>query len=736
MQLINLRNKILSCGLLILILVTSFNLYYSYKVFKEDKESYIFENVLRSCELIDRELAKLISNPQDTSQINKKISSPKFKEITSLMDTDKIFSYVLLLNDKIIYGDEKIFNKNTASVNTHQAQVTEEEINGKKYLLGLVKNKSNNITTIAYIDKSKAFSSLNYLIKKNIFFSLIIFGVVLILTTYFARTITTPILQIIQKTVEISNGDYNSKLRVKTNDELRILGDSINTMSQEIKTLLDQKQNMIIQLEKVNKQLDIYSKDLEVLVEERTRDLKDANAYITAMLNSLTQGLFVVRRDGTCSKLFTNSCLTIFGSSPEEHHFADYIKVNNTASVNKWLELTFSEKMPFESCAQLGVSHYQEGTLSDENFKFIKFDYFPLILDDTLSGVVVLATDYTEKMVLEESIKRKEEYINNVAEYILNKESIKSLVKESNNLLDEIIHSPSSTGFCDRALMIFHTLNGGFANYSFTEIQKFAIECEEFIQSNEDNTLTVNSIKSRAAKAKDLINQSMKSLQEKFTNHDMISFEKADVEYLSHALNSMGEDGKNILENFLNKKSISSIFGPYPRLIEKISKTLGKPMKEFIIPKSNYRVNPSHVQELSSSLVHLFKNSMDHGIENTETRVKAGKPKQGEIKVKITTNKDHIKITISDDGAGVNIPSIEQKLLETHSREEINALSRHQLMAKIFDPNFSTRNCVSEFSGRGIGMSAVKEAIEKLNGSINIESEESLGTSFELSFKV
>lgn len=733
MHFFNLRNKILSFGLIILILVTSFNLYYTYNVFEEDKESYIFENVLRSTELIDRELGKLISQPD---KVKLQLKTQAFSEVKSLMESDKIFSYVIKHKDKIIFGEDNLFNKTEITSSSHQAMVKEISFNEAKYLAGIVTNKTNGITTIAYINKSKAFASLDYLIKKNIYFAIILFGIVLILTIFFARSITTPILQIIQRTVDISNGDYDNKVVVKTNDELRILGDSVNTMSHEIKTLLDQKQEMIVKLEEANKQLDIYSKDLEKLVDERTKDLKDANSYITAMLNSLSQGLFVIRPDGTCSDLYTNSCLSIFGNSPENKRFAEYIKSENDSATQKWLELTFAQKMPFESCAPLGPDNFQQGSLGDENFKYINFDYYPLMLDETLSGIVVLATDFTEKLVLEENIKRKEAYINNVTEYVLNEEIIKNLVSEANSLLDEIIDSPASDSFCDRALMVFHTLNGGFGTYSFSDIQQYAIECEEFIQSNESNPQVVNDIKIRAASAKDLINESINELDEKFSNHNIISFEKDDIDYLSRSLSSLGSEGKEVLENFLHKKSISSIFNPYPKLVEKISQSLGKPMKDLIIPQSDFRIAPEKVQELSNSLVHVFKNSMDHGIEPIDRRSELGKEEKGEIKIDIQTNNDQIKILISDDGAGLNTEAIKEKLLQNYESDEIEKLSEQDLMAKIFDPNFSTRDSVSEFSGRGIGMSAVKEAIEKLNGSIHVDSKKGHGTRFEFNLKV
>ncbi|MGI4994009.1 ATP-binding protein [Halobacteriovorax sp. GFR7] len=719
MHFLNLRNKILSCGLLILILVTSFNLYYTYQVFQDDKESYIFENVLRSTEIVDRE-----------------ISRSSLEDVKSIMNSDKVFSYILVKEGRVIYGDESIYQSELIKEVSSQAIVKELRINNQSFLTGIIKNQNSNYVTIAYINKNKAFASLDYLMKKNLYFSLIIFGIVLILTIFFARSITNPILKIIKRTVEISNGDYENEVSVKTNDELKILGDSINTMSHEIKSLLDQKQDMIVKLEEANKKLDIYSKDLERLVDERTKDLKDANAYITAMLNSLSQGLFVIKPDGTCSDLFTNSCLEIFGDKPKDRDFVSYIKDKNPTAVEKWLEITFSEKMPFSSCAPLGPSSFEAGHIGEDDFKHIKLDYYPLMLDESLGGIVVLATDITQELILQADISKKEAYINKVTEFVLNKDVIKNLVSEANTLLDEIIEAPESENFNDRALMVFHTINGGFATYSFIDIQQYAIECEEFIQTKNENKNITQDIKGRAALAKDLINQSIDELENKFSNGNTINISNDDLNYLKNSLSQLGEEGKNILHNFLDKKSISSLFTPYPNLVRKLSKSLNKPMKELIIPESDYRVEPEKIQELSNALVHVFKNSLDHGIEINTKRLENRKEEAGEIKLDIKKHDKEILVTISDDGGGLNLEAIRGKLEKIYDKESVDKLSEHELMSKIFDPNFSTRDNVSQYSGRGIGMSAVKEAVEKLNGTIKVNSKENEGTTFELSLKI
>ena len=137
-------------------------------------------------------------------------------------------------------------------------------------------------------------------------------------------------------------------------------------------------------------------------------------------------------------------------------------------------------------------------------------------------------------------------------------------------------------------------------------------------------------------------------------------------------------------------------------------------------------------------MTHLFRNSIDHGIENTAERLHLSKNKNGTIGVHIEKNEEgDLFIKIADDGKGFNIRRIKSKAIENglFKEDQLDKMSVEEISNLVFLPNFSTKENVSEISGRGIGMDVVKTSLEKINGSIKVISEEGKGTEFIIKLK-
>jgi two-component system chemotaxis sensor kinase CheA len=126
--------------------------------------------------------------------------------------------------------------------------------------------------------------------------------------------------------------------------------------------------------------------------------------------------------------------------------------------------------------------------------------------------------------------------------------------------------------------------------------------------------------------------------------------------------------------------------------------------------------------------INVFRNSVAHGIEDSEKRLELNKDEIGSIVCKIEPKDDYVNIIIQDDGAGIDIEKIKQKAKE-HNIDTAN-MSESEILELIFMDNFSTANSVDEISGRGVGLGAVKSEIEKLGGSLKIETELNKGSSF------
>ena len=171
----------------------------------------------------------------------------------------------------------------------------------------------------------------------------------------------------------------------------------------------------------------------------------------------------------------------------------------------------------------------------------------------------------------------------------------------------------------------------------------------------------------------------------------------------------------------------------YPRMVRDLARAQNKKI-DFIIKGKEIKLDRTILEEIGDSLVHLLRNAVDHGIEIPERRVKLGKKETGTITITASRQKNFALIVIEDDGRGIDTDEIRRAALkkEIISREYMEQLQEREIIQLIFTPGFSTSNSVTDISGRGIGMDVVKNRIERLGGSIKVESRLDLGSTFEL----
>jgi two-component system chemotaxis sensor kinase CheA len=178
---------------------------------------------------------------------------------------------------------------------------------------------------------------------------------------------------------------------------------------------------------------------------------------------------------------------------------------------------------------------------------------------------------------------------------------------------------------------------------------------------------------------------------------------------------------------------VGKVFNKFPRMIRDLTRELNKKI-ELEISGEDTELDKSIVEEIGDPLVHIIRNSCDHGIEMPSVRIAAGKDETGIIGLKAYNEGNQIVIQIDDDGKGLDVEMLKQKSIEKGiiTEKEADAMSDKEAFALIFKPGFSTAASVTNVSGRGVGMDVVKTNIEKLNGIIDIESEIGVGTSMKL----
>ncbi len=174
---------------------------------------------------------------------------------------------------------------------------------------------------------------------------------------------------------------------------------------------------------------------------------------------------------------------------------------------------------------------------------------------------------------------------------------------------------------------------------------------------------------------------------------------------------------------------IGKVFNKFPRLVRDLSKETQKDI-QLLIKGEETELDKTLIEEINDPLVHLVRNSIDHGIETPDVRAKSGKPLKGTITLSAEHEGNNIIITVEDDGKGMDPEKLKEKAVEKGilTKEKAKELTKQDAFNIIFLPGFSTAEKVTNISGRGVGMDVVKTNISKLRGIINIESETGKGT--------
>lgn len=179
---------------------------------------------------------------------------------------------------------------------------------------------------------------------------------------------------------------------------------------------------------------------------------------------------------------------------------------------------------------------------------------------------------------------------------------------------------------------------------------------------------------------------------------------------------------------------VGAVFQRFPRLVRDLSKRLGKQVR-LEISGEDTEADKNMIESLSEPLIHMLRNSLDHGIELPEVRQQQGKLAEGLVSIHAWQDSDRVYIRIRDDGAGVNPIRLKQKALEKGLLpvDKLEAMNEKELLQLIFLPGFSTANQISDVSGRGVGMDVVRSAIARVNGQVSLESAVGEGTTLTVS---
>jgi len=215
--------------------------------------------------------------------------------------------------------------------------------------------------------------------------------------------------------------------------------------------------------------------------------------------------------------------------------------------------------------------------------------------------------------------------------------------------------------------------------------------------------------------------------------------EDENLDSATDTLNELDKVTANLQNTVMDMRLIplKKVVGKFPRMVRDLSRELDKEVN-FEIIGEDIELDRTILTEISDPLMHIIRNSLDHGIESPEERVDAGKPREGQVTLRASRERDHVIIQVQDDGAGLDVNNIKQTAVEkgVRSPEELEMMDDSAIYDLVFHPGFSTAEEVTDTSGRGVGMDVVHDTVTQLDGSVSVDSTPGQGTTVSLRLPV
>lgn len=502
---------------------------------------------------------------------------------------------------------------------------------------------------------------------------------------------------------------------------------------------LEQKEDVIKALEDAKVQLEDYSKNLEKMVEDRTRELSRLNQTMSALLDSLGQGFFIFNADGKILDVSSKACENTVECKPDGQLIWDILKLpdNKVEGFKKWMQTLFMEMLPFEDLAPLGPISFPHSKSRN-----IALEYHPLRSNEgTMDGVVVVASDITSLVEAQKQAEHEKEHAKLIINLIKSKREIHRFIQEAQGLLmfirAEISQDePQDTESLYRHL---HTLKGGAALFSVKEVAEACHEAENLLTELKDHWSlpAFIALRGKCFEVEELFNKFLTETREILGSSALT--EERQIEIAISKLNDIARKvgtlpgGGIVAQELLLElamEPVAHFMEPYNEVMLRLAEKIDKMVAPLKVSTNSVMVIPEIYNSLFSTFVHAFRNAVDHGIELPDARVDQNKPAEGQIEVSAEVIPSPVQplllIKIQDDGGGIDPVIIREKL--ERKNIDVSHQSDFEVIQHIFDSQFSTRENVTEISGRGVGMDAIKHAAEALKGRVWVESVLGQGT--------
>lgn len=479
------------------------------------------------------------------------------------------------------------------------------------------------------------------------------------------------------------------------------------------------------------------NESLERRVEERTKEVEEAHSKVSLLLDSSAQGFLAVDYELKIDPEYSKACEDIFGEPVDGKCIAelmfpgDKVKI---ANLHKNIKRIIDERDDFVQDLYLHLLN-DEYTINNRSVE-VEFKYIPS------KRVVLILTDITKRKKLEHKLNHERDRLKFIVATVQDPQEFFDLVGDFEVFVTEGLAAilASDRAQAEKLEEIFrhiHTFKGNFSQLDFLTTPLLLHQMEEQLKTMQDNgEYDLDAVKALIAK-----NNCLTSLKDDLdiiesvlgkgfmANEKEVTLNVLQVQRIEKFISEQDpspvvDEVSGLLKDLLKTRlvNVKTLFRTYPKSTEKLAESIEKAIYPFEITGKDLLVDSNQFSSFTKSLVHVFRNAVDHGIETPDERVAAGKDETGTITCHVKTLMDYMVITIGDDGRGLDLEKVKDAAVQKgmYSREEVEELPYKTLSRLIFDDRFSTKAVITTVSGRGIGLAAVRAELARLKGDVKV----------------
>lgn len=478
-------------------------------------------------------------------------------------------------------------------------------------------------------------------------------------------------------------------------------------------------------------------------------EIERKNAAIKNLLDHAGQGFLFFGSDLMIGEEYSRECEEIFGFAVGSQGLLQVIENLVDESTLKIMENAFAhifhdqDKIRNKVYLSILPGEFRIGG------HYIQAEY-KVIQAQTEKSVMMILTDITDKRAMEMKAAEEKSNIRLIIRAISSKGEINQAIEDLHAFFEQeagrLLKSDQDTqAVLQYMFRMVHTMKGDFSlnslHHTSAELHRLEDRLSAMLKDPEKTGR--NGIREFVAQvdcdrllARDIAIISEALGRHYFEKDDTYTVSRERIREIEHQVKTvLPEEADAVLTLlrslfYINLKDAMKDYNDY---VQMLAERFGKEVGDMKITGQDVYVDRERYHPLIKSLVHVFRNMADHGIEDPETRALGGKPEAGEITCELEQFQDSFVLSLSDDGKGIDPELIKSKAMEKgiYTAEEIAGLAREQVLETLFLDDFSTKNSVDLYSGRGVGLAAVRGEMEKLGGMIRVDTETGKYTRFK-----